>query len=818
MLVYGTCCALSCPAKHCTYGTAVNAYMSSERPARLPEPRDGLTSLFKPSLFEVAVVSPFHTADPSSLASADSTTAVLPLPIAPHLLSVYRSRTFVAELLSVSNLSESNVRLLLAANETQLSTATGQYGFAILSGPLRRVRRGIETIIDAVQRTAAKLAPAAPKARTVSPTAEQPVAPPCGMNMQAVSGCYRHRCPLPDESHLPYVEHLIRHLDTSERALTAIPPFVPHFTFTLCRKPSTSQASVYLCSLTVPNLDRVRGYVIGRNGGMTRTIEHESGTQLVCNRHGRDSMEPWMTFSAMAELSAVDAVVETIVFLIEGRNTASIEHLTEHMQQWKQQRAIKADRPMLWSMLSRNVHSAKLDALFASNAPPPPHSSAEPEGHRRQYSPVPARNSRSRTDPPTIPVVNEPCSRGLLLCCNDGHCSFSHTDKPYAAWLAERIQCHSSTMRELHMFERHFTAVLNNNSGQPVQPLLVSLPIPSIIIPYRLLRQYGPLSEVIRQRAHVFLNVPRIDGDLVQNRPWAMIRARGDTRQVDAIIEWVCWLIDDWKKAGYMAKDAQQRGQARRLSEHLDRWLQSRAEYVAKHGEALYAFVSRRLAAQPRLSFPLPAASHSDESPATNTSNLSPGSTTTSSSASSASDRSSLTRRSPSPPTSSSASHTPPPPSSASPPSVEPQQLLDSLRAAGRRLGYTSFVQHPSFSGTAQPFIRVLADQAFGCWPIPAAWRDTFVWTLDETAMPLSRFEEKWDVDVYVPPAAAAVSGGGGAGGEWCNVCVKMKLSNELGSARAMVAMAAEKRAECVLDDVMLAVMQRAKRVEQLTM
>ena len=81
--------------------------------------------------------------------------------------------------------------------------------------------------------------------------------------------------------------------------------------------------------------------------------------------------------------------------------------------------------------------------------------------------------------------------------------------------------------------------------------------------------------------------------------------------------------------------------------------------------------------------------------------------------------------------------------------------------------------------------------------------------------MPLSAFEARWGVDVFAPPeeAEAGVGGGSEAGKEWCNVCVRMMKGSggekeESGGSGGGVKPAMER--------VMLAVMKRAARVEQL--
>ena len=120
-----------------------------------------------------------------------------------------------------------------------------------------------------------------------------------------------------------------------------------------------------------------------------------------------------------------------------------------------------------------------------------------------------------------------------------------------------------------------------------------------------LLRPDGPLMAALQQRTSLYINTPRdaLNGDLTS---WGMLRTRGNTREVDTLTEWLCWLMDDWKAAGCNAGKGGLDKQGRRLAQYLDKWSKRRAEYVAQQGEVLYAFVSRGFEARVRLSFTLP--------------------------------------------------------------------------------------------------------------------------------------------------------------------------------------------------------------------
>ena len=441
-------------------------------------------------------------------------------------------------------------------------------------------------------------------------------------------------------------------------------------------------------------------------------------------------------------------------------------------------------------------------------------------------------------------------------------------------------------MKTLPFFTNDFHGILSDNSGQPAMPLVIALPVPCTTLPSGYMRPSGSLIGNIQRQLNVFINTPRADVEQARTHAWGLLRARGSTRQVDALIEWCCSLMDEWRAHGFNgAQRSDDQLLTVKLNRHIGGWLQRRAEYVEEHGEMLFSFISRGLGEQVRLWFPLPTMAVGD-APTTQTasparheqlasppSSLSPASSSSTSSSDRSSDSSGGSNSSsvPASPASthSSASllsHTVSPFSSSLSPSVSPSTHPDSalqlavMRAAGLRLAYSSFVQHPAFSATAQPFIRVLSSQAFGCWPIPAAWRETFVWTLDEQAVALSVFEQRWGVEVYAPSGggggrSSSGSGGGNSGGgsggggsrrgsegggsggssggghsggsssgsssggmQWCNVCVRMQLGSsseqaEPGSAQVE---AAEECGERVLDAVMLAVMQRAKRVEQL--
>ena len=829
MLVSGSCPSSNCFATHCTYGVAIHSYMSHEPPARLPDMHDGLTTYFKPSLFEVASLSPYHSADAFHQPS-ESSTAVLPLPITHKLLLVYKSPAFFTDLLDRSGLLESDVRLLTARTELQLSSGS-RYGLVVLTGPSRRVHRAIDAVIEAVESSAVSSQQAVADMRVDSTASFRSPARVCPWGMMSQAPCDRIGCVLPDEAHDRYIDHLMRNLDTTSRLLAAIPPFCSSFSFVVCRTPS-ADSTHFLCSLCVPNTGRARGYVVGWKGSMRERIFDEVQTAIICNRAPFDVTALWMTVTAVGDLAAIDGVLEALLFLNDAQE-ASVDQMSGHMQQWKKQRASTVDRLMLLSLQSRGARSPLLDSLLAQAASQPSVHPDKPRHEQRVHA-----EDTSSTSPlasPTVPTSSEPCSRYLIKQCDDTRCRCAHiASKPYCAWLAECLCCRNYSIRQLRYFERHFVGIFSQNSGLPAQPLLVALPVPSTIVWYRALRQGGPLVESLQQRCGVFINMPRADRDVTDSHPWGMLRARGDTRQVDAIIEWLCWLMDDWKVAGCSTNSSEQYKQAERLGAHLERWMKRRAKYVAEHGEVLYAFVSHGLGAQIRLSFTLPVAAADDghrcasagsgptEGAALAVDDSSDHSSPPTSSISpSSQQRSSSNSNSIS--SSSSLLDTPPARASSSPHSailpLDPAQQLESMRATGRLLGYTSFIQHPSFSATAQPFIRVLPDQSFACWPIPAGRRETFVWTLDEEAMPLSKFEEKWGVDVYVPSATGSDAGNGNSM-EWCNVCVRMKLDckerSEVSDAAATAAVSAEKRTDEAMHAVMLAVMRRAERVVQL--
>ena len=220
--------------------------------------------------------------------------------------------------------------------------------------------------------------------------------PPCSWLLGRSQYCQRARCHLPAASHDLYCEQLIRHIDTSTRLLLDLPSFTSHFSFVLCPLPD-SDSRTYLCSLCVPNEGRTRGHIVGRSEDMRKQIEETAGATVRCaeaDTQQRASL--WMTISAVGDIESVDAVVEAITFLLEAEadHYYTAEQLEEYMQQWKQQRAAKADRPMLWSLSSRGMHSAQLDALLDDSSLQPPASSTD---GRDQHQPAAWSTSQVRS-------------------------------------------------------------------------------------------------------------------------------------------------------------------------------------------------------------------------------------------------------------------------------------------------------------------------------------------------------------------------------------------------------------------------------------
>ena len=891
MLVGGSCDTVGCSFAHHQYGAALLASMSHQAPSRLPELHDGLTAHFRPVMFEEVAVSPFHAAAATSPSDRRST-AVLPLPLTRSLLHIYRSAGFMSELLSFSRLTASDVRLVLPVDEARVSSTDELYGFIILAGSHECVQLGIRAVVSAVEGASHKALPLppsppspppsapsasssarasssspsrsvpsplpAPPPRSRSPPRPAAPAPPCPWPLRRNKKCFRNKCPLPAESHDVYSAQLMRCLDTTTRSSCAVPAFTSDFVFVLCRSPS-GDSSTFLCSLCVPNDGYASGYVRGRDGSTRTVLEQAAGTRLTWGHPSlADLLMLWKTVGAVGTLEQVDTVVEGITYLFEARPDASVEQLAEHLERFKQQRATQAaDRPVLWSMLSRGLQSTRLDSLLAGDAPQSqPQSQPQPQPRWPPQPPAPAQDRRS--DQPEDARAgrrrssgsserreerSEPCPNSMSgFGCRDSHCRLSHSDRPYASWLAERLRCSSDTMAKMRILESSFKAVLSDNSGLPAQPLVISLPVPGIVVQHRYLGPSRELMRELQQHGNLFISMPRCD-DHQASAMWGMLRTRASTRQADTLIESCCWLMDAWREAAYGQKFSNERQveQAARLGRHLDDWLERRAEYVTAHGEALYAFISRGLGEQVRLSFTLPkeklvaaprcnvamtdTTSEANE-PSSNSSASSAASTPSSASSSSDSSCSSSCRGSSASISSGSsnlsfaATSTPASDDTTSPrayssPSrsslpIDPSQLLHNMHATGTRLAYTSFVQHPPYSATHQPFIRILPDQAFANWPVRAGLRDEFVLTLDEEAMPLSAFEERWVVEVFMPPAEAEH----GEGKEWCNVCVRMMKGSggekeESGGSGGGV--------KAAMECVMLAVMKRAERVEQLT-
>ena len=412
MLVTGTCPTSNCLSVHLRYGAALNTYLSREPTSCLPEEHGGLTPYFTPSLVEEAELSPYHTTTQRTVRMpAHRSTAVLPLPITCKLLRVYQSPDFIPDLRSASGLSRTDVRLLLAVDDAQVASSECLYGFVILSGCHEHVQRGIEAVIRAVEAAAYQSSPhsistvgqvvnssvagvpepsphsfvaaapapplhsSSPVAVELSFVAESAVSspPPCCWLLRRQRYCQRHRCPLPAASHDPYSQLLVRSIATSSRTLSAIPFHTSQFEFVVCRSPQTDSCT-FLCSLCVLNEDSTRGYLIGQGGSMLHAIEVAAGAGLAFSRHTVSNTrqvvtQPWMTVSAVGELEAVDAVVEAVTFLMEEKLELTHQQLREHLQQWKQQRAAHAYRPMLWSLTSRGAHSTQLDTLLNGSIP-----------------------------------------------------------------------------------------------------------------------------------------------------------------------------------------------------------------------------------------------------------------------------------------------------------------------------------------------------------------------------------------------------------------------------------------------------------------
>ena len=764
-----------------------------------------------------------------------------------------------------------------------MSSTDELYGLIILVGSFECVQLGIGAVVSAVEGASQKPQPLPPppvvsastsahgnsSSLRVAPTIPPPPppaspplpanpAPPCAWPLRQHKKCFRARCRLPAESHEPYSAQLMRCLDTAPRLLAAVPAFTSDFVFVVCRSPQSAEpsTSTFLCSLCVPNDCYASGYVRGRDGSMRTALEQAAGTRITWGHPSlADLLMLWKTVRAEGTLEAIDTVVEGITHLVEARPDASVEQLAEHLERFKRQRARQEQRPMLWSMLSRGRYSAVLDSLLAGDAPQPqpqqqPQPPAPPQkgrDHQPQREEAQAERRRSSSSSEQCEERSEPCPNYTCgFGCKDRHCRLSHYERPYHSWLAARLRSSSDSMSELSVFKSTFKAVLSDNSGLPAQPLLVSLPVPAMVLHHRYLHPRGPLMYELQRRTNLFVSTPHND-DILVNAPWGTLRSRGNTRQVDCMIEWCCWIMDFLRQAGYGPTFMLDRQieQARRLERHLDKWLEHRAEYVAAHGEALYAFIGRGLEGQVRLSFTLSeeesVASAPRDATMTDTtseekapssassalpSTLSPNSASSSSSSRSSDSSnnsdssgggssdsfSSATSSPPSDSTTSPRSH--PSLSLTSPPVIDTTQLLHDMHTTGQRLAYTSFVQHPPYSAARQPFIRILPGQTFANWPIRAVLRGEFLSTLDDEALPLSAFEERWGVEVFMPPAEDGAGGGGGSGKEWCNVCVRMmKGSGDETEESGCSGGGVKAAMECV----MLAVMKRAERVEQLT-
>ena len=327
--------------------------MSRERRSHMPNANDGLTHFFKPSLFESSPVPHDET-----VKRADRWTAVLPVPITRRLLSVYRFRNFMPLLVSIG-LAPFDVELLTnPEHKSELGAASGcRYGFVVVSGSLQCVERAIDAVVAAVE-NAVPAPPAAADASTASDSSSSDLEQPCPWSLMGQESCDRARCGLSAVAHDSYLHNMMRHLDTSPRPLSAVPYFTYTFSFIVCRTPA-ADSDQWLCSLCVPNSRGVRGFIIGRKGNMRKRVERETGTTPICNGQPFDTDAVWMTVSATGSLATVDSMVEILLFLHEAQEAAA-EQIIQHLSEWRRQRAVKLDRPAMWSLMRRGVHSPQL--------------------------------------------------------------------------------------------------------------------------------------------------------------------------------------------------------------------------------------------------------------------------------------------------------------------------------------------------------------------------------------------------------------------------------------------------------------------------
>jgi len=390
---------------------------------------------------------------------------------------------------------------------------------------------------------------------------------------------------------------------------------------------------------------------------------------------------------------------------------------------------------------------------------------------------------------------------------------------------------------------------------------LLCLPLP--ILPGCVLRLVGDAGRVrnclweLTHFSYAHLGLDSFQRpELLESRAWVNWWVAGDWRNLDSFVECVLYLMDMpvWDKVSVAQMDA--------LEIHLRRWLKAREAHHNKkqRSSALYSLTMRgydtplldmpyQSSHAPQHQLRRPGAESAEFSPHRRRAStpISPSSSSSTASSSAAAigapssavshDTAASTPRSadvgaatstasrlvevrdePSSPSSdsssstySSASDTTPPLSSSSSPSspssIDPAALsvLQSMRATGLHLSYSSDLDVPDYSIVRTPFIRVCDRRVFAVWPIPALLRDDVAYMWDAGTLLNSGIEAKWAVSLYIPKRKD-----GAEAGEWCNVSVRPKRVEGAEDD-------GDRAHPHALDEALAAFMQRVRRVEEMT-
>ena len=476
-------------------------------------------------------------------------------------------------------------------------------------------------------------------------------------------------------------------------------------------------------------------------------------------------------------------------------------------------------------------------------------------------TPQPSPPCHALTPSVTVPdalAISSTCFH--LALCRQPSCTLSHS---YASLLAAHI---SGGPRQAYRDSYYlpadstsFSPVFNtveyalSSPGEARSRYLLCLPLPCVAdIVLRLLGPKGRVKERLWEVTHFSwarLCLERLH-DKLESRVWLNWWVAGDWAALDAFVEGVLYLLD---MDQWMQITAAELGG---LAAHLHSYQRRREVHIQKglKEDILYCLMKRGygtplLSISPSSGTKLPPRrSHTtDLTPrrVKETGPVSPTSFTASASASASTSTASFSAQSinaASTPASSAVASTSmqsqyidlsdetssvrsestasattpatqvssprPSPISVHTPSLTPlidsaiRAQLQSMRATGAHLPYSSDLDVLDYTKVALPFIRVCNRRVFAAWSVPAELRDEVAYMWDEGMMLSSDIEERWGVNVYVPKRKDG-------GGKWCNISVWLKRpeGEEDDGHRAQ---------HHALDEPLAALMHRTKRVQEL--